>query len=456
MHISLTVYRNNNKTIDLSRTVRLSGLTSGARLELVASSKSPSVVSVALQLPQAEADGTTRLTDKIPSDTTLWRILRKFESTSPSSRNYTGRGIPVAEGQGSGAGRLYFETPVIQIMGRELVSFTDLQKTLAQLGFNSGSTLLRLNFRRTETPLEEAMIQIGQYFKDVEEEVAPEKKSDSAEAMDISSDKPHESATKDLDGPDDEAPGLTGAQNPTETASTSPKNLNPASQNVEIVTGPSQRPIAVFAPPSSSTPQAAQQAFNEADYEPTVDHAKMHQQRLKSKGQNQRLLTDAELAAQAEDQARRSAQIREVVIRVRFPDQTQVDATFTSSDTAGHLYDHVRGLMLYTEEPFNLQFNTSKGPHQIPHNPDTKLISDVGLKARELVTFVWAEGASNKARLGEPLKEEFRQKAQQLQVKEIQGVEVEEKRAPAPQSQQKDTKEKKAGIPKWLKLPGKK
>ena len=54
-------------------------------------------------------------------------------------------------------------------MGRDYATFTDLQKTLAQLGFNNGSVLLRLSFRTTDTPLEEAMELIEQYFKSVEE-----------------------------------------------------------------------------------------------------------------------------------------------------------------------------------------------------------------------------------------------------------------------------------------------
>ncbi|KAI4131652.1 MAG: hypothetical protein LQ347_002880, partial [Umbilicaria vellea] len=84
--------------------------------------------------------------------------------------NITARGAPNITNGESGAGRLFYETPVVQIIGRELSSFMDLQKTLAQLGFNSGSVLLRLSFRLSETPLEEAMGEIDQYFKSVEGE----------------------------------------------------------------------------------------------------------------------------------------------------------------------------------------------------------------------------------------------------------------------------------------------
>jgi tether containing UBX domain for GLUT4 len=166
--------RHNRKQLDLSLSYRLSGLSSGAKLELVQISRSPSVVTVGLQLPESEARGAPngRILDKFPSTTTLWMVLRKFEAgvagTGPA-RNLTSRAVPSADG-GDVAGRLYYEIPVLQILEREVSSFTDLQKTLAQLGFNSGNVLIRLSFRRTEEPIEEAMAKIGEFFKSSEDE----------------------------------------------------------------------------------------------------------------------------------------------------------------------------------------------------------------------------------------------------------------------------------------------
>src|SRR5215471_21788898 len=99
--------------MDLSISIRLSGLSSGAKLELVRLSRSPSVVSVALQLPESEAKGVSngRLLDKFPSTTTLWLILRKFEAGvaggNGMTRNLTARGaLPESSGPTS-MGRLY-------------------------------------------------------------------------------------------------------------------------------------------------------------------------------------------------------------------------------------------------------------------------------------------------------------------------------------------------------------
>jgi len=110
-----------------------------------------------------------RLTDKFPSDTTLWLILRKFESGQGANLNFTARGVTQMENGGSGAGRIFYEMPVLNVMGRELATFTDLQKTLAQLGL-SGNALIRLDFKKTDQPLEEAMATIGDYFKEPEKE----------------------------------------------------------------------------------------------------------------------------------------------------------------------------------------------------------------------------------------------------------------------------------------------
>ena len=167
--------RNNNKNLDLSRTIRLSGLSSGAKLELVKLSKTPSAISVALQLPENEREGIPngRLTDKFATSSSLWQIIRRFESATAgglgTQKNFTGRGVPSMVSGTSGAGRLYHEAPVLRIMGREYSSLTDLQKSLGQLGFTGGSVLLHLAFRTSEAPLEQAQKEIGDYFKSLEE-----------------------------------------------------------------------------------------------------------------------------------------------------------------------------------------------------------------------------------------------------------------------------------------------
>lgn len=471
--------RYKNKPLDLSRTMMLSGLSGGAKLELVTASRSPSVVSVALQLPEVEPDGTARLTDKFPSTTTLWLILRKFESVKGSTRNLTGRNSPLNKDQTSGSGRLYFETPVITAMNRELASFTDLQKTLAQLGVNSGSILLRLSFRQTEKPLEEAIAEIGQYFKEIKGE-----ETNGTHATSLATNGPNPSATiEGLTADATKSPTANTHQSPeqlsasgdsandahnlgnTDTGERRASNPDPLEQVTEqppvTVTGPSQRPISIFAPPSSSTPKAALQKEHDKDFEPTLDHMKSHQKYLQTNTQNKTLKSDAQLAAEAQDQAEKASRVKGVEIKLRFPDQSQVSATFTNSDTASTLHEHARGLMRNPQEPISLTFRAEKGRQIIPADSDVRLIQGLGLMGRVLVDVGWGDGASLAARQEPTLKEEFRAKAQEIPVPQMSGSDNVGKESgkeagalsssSSPSDVNGKAKERKGGMPKWFK-----
>jgi tether containing UBX domain for GLUT4 len=468
----LTYSRNNNKPVDLSRTFRQTGLSSGAKLELVMASRSPSVVSVALQLPEREARNVPggRLTDKFTSNTTLWMILRKFESNGMMNFNFTGRGIAQTVSGDSGAGRIYYETPVLNIMGRELSSFTDLQKTLGQLGLNSGSSLIRLNFRKTETPLEEARAEIGQYFKSMEEPATAGAHSGTAADTESTPEGAAGPVTDAITGEVNldtstampiDPPESSASSNNTTTALT-PATPSEASIPDEIVVGPNQRPISVFAPPSSKTPKAALDPHNEDDYEPTVAHAKLHQLNLQAKSRNKRLLSDAELQQQAAERAARQAAIKEVSIKVRFPDQLTVVSSFTVLDNGETLYDFVRGVIAAEDQPFSLSWMSPKGPQTIPTSTTVCLIKDLGFAGRMVVNFNWDDGASTEARSKTTLKQKYVSKAKELQVQEVAAVQAQEEESSASMRATPKDKESsgggksRGGIPKWLKLPGKK
>ncbi|KAI5307854.1 hypothetical protein KEM55_007238, partial [Ascosphaera atra] len=280
------------------------------------------VVSVALQLPENVSKGTVngRLIDKFPSNTTVWGVLRKFESGiagGSSERNLTGRAVPNTT---VGAGRLFYETPVVNAMGRELCQFTDLQKTLGQLGYNSGSVLLRLSFRVTDTPLEDAMANIETYFKSVEEDMprsmrpeaspetngnTPEKAAKDKEA-EVSGEQKAQDAQKVQNAQDEEASKEPPA--PQQVPSAMPLGTG----TDEAATVIQARPTTVFSPPKSSTPQAVQTKYDDNDYIPTIDHAKAHQQHLKATSRPTKLASDAELAAQQEATEAKLAAVQSV------------------------------------------------------------------------------------------------------------------------------------------------
>ena len=453
--------------MDLSLTVRLSGLSPGAKLELVLASRSPSVVTIALQLPESEASGVPngRLVDKFPSNTTLWLILRHFESGAPGGtrlKNFTLRGGPQTASGDSGARRLYHFTPILQIIGRELSTFEDLQKTLGQLGINSGTALLRLSFRSTITPLEEAMEHITSYFKTVEGEKSTDVHGSSVQdgepTPQISTPVISEES-QDVKAPDEhldvlEPAGLIGGER-------NNVKSNPSSSPVSPTAGPGQRAVSVFAPPSSTVPQAARQPFNEADYEPSVEHARLHQARLVNSTRNQRLPTDKEIAVQKEMKAQKAAEIKDFQIKIKFPDESSVVINFSRQDTAENLYDAVRDMLVHEAEPFLLSFRASEGPKTIPRNSRDELIGKIGLKGSVLVNFVWHEGASAIVRSGDVLKPKYAEQAKPIVVNEIEGVDVKDEIKQGSSSGKGKEKEKdgrKGGqLPKWLsKLPGKK
>lgn len=453
--------RNNKKDIDLSRTIRLSGLASGAKLELVQLSKSAGVVSVALQLPESEAQGlpNARLTDKFPSSTTLWLILRKFESgvagNVASKRNLTARGVPSTD---AGAGRLHYERPVVQIMGRELTSFTDLQKTLAQLGCNNGSILLRLSFKPSDTPLEEAMAEIEGYFHSVDGSDL-ERKDEAALGLGAV---PNEAPSEPPDAMDtaEEEEGSATISEESERPGLPVSNPQPA-EDAPRPTTSTGRPLSVFRPPSNTVPTAAQTQHNPADYTPTVEHAQVHQRMLSKSTLNKRLPTEKEIEAANLAEQERLASIKDVEIKIRMPDQSALSAKFGQTDAGAELYRFVRECLeeKWRSEAFLLRSLGVKSDSKqsvVPDDEKKLLIRDLGLRGRVLLVFGWDDvKARVEARMEKNvLREDLRRQAQEFKVQEVQVQDDEAdvgKTINVSKSEPEGGEKRKGGVPKWLK-----
>jgi tether containing UBX domain for GLUT4 len=506
------VCRHQSKTLDLSLSIRLAGLSSGSKLELVQLSRSPAVVTVALQLPEAEAHGVPngRLLDKFPSSTTLWLMLRKFESGvagGTTIRNLTARGAPATDSGDSGAGRLYYQTPVIQLMGRELSSFTDLQKSLAQLGFNGGNVLLRLNFRTTQEPLEEAMVKIIDYFKPLDEQGAVESTGNTATET-----VPPTSVTAPTTGSifEDLHLASTRTDQLDSTTIISTTSENPPSIPTAGTALPSvvSRPVTIYRPPATTTPQSTQALFREEDYVPSIEHAKSHQDRLNQQSRNARLLSDAEITAKAAAKEERLSLIKEVDVKIRFPEQSQILAKFNQTDSGTTLYSFARDCLdeSLVYEKFNLTLpgivprsggglgggsgrnhssmhsslssttttTTASPKTAILDSPDVLLIRDLGFRGRVLVNFSWDDSASVTARgstNANLLKSALRSQAQDIAVPVVPPFDVDDDKrtGDSPSSpfgklgaalrrgnEAGSGKKQTGGPPKWFKLPGKK
>lgn len=431
---NLTVRRYKNKIIDLSQTFRQTGLPSGATLELVVASRSAGVVSVALQFP----DG-ARSIDKFPSDTTLWRILRKFESAEGKNLNITGRSFAHVENGASGAGRIFYEMPSINVVGRECSTFGDLQKTLQQLGINNGTALMKLSYKRTEQPLEEAMTQIGDYFKEEAATSGPEGESSAATPVSevsnvteavarLSSVEPAsiEHKATEVTSQDTSERTTEGSTLRPETAEDSSslvipvKRPAPVSPETEPILEVNQRRIEVYLPPSSYTPLAARTPHNEEDFEPSISQLQSVQGRLQRNAQNKRLPSDAEMEREEEEKRAKLSGMKEMQIKIKFSDEYEATATLYSTDDSAMLYELVKSILEAEDQPFKLVRPDNRGKWiTVPWDKRKKLAKDLGFSFRDKVNFYWEDGASESARKAPTLKHKFLHKAKELQVPEV-------------------------------------
>ncbi|KAL6858518.1 GLUT4 regulating protein TUG domain-containing protein [Trichoderma novae-zelandiae] len=467
--------KHKQKQVDLSIPFRTSGLIAGAKLELVQKSKTPSAVQIALQLPQPEANEIPggRLIKKFPSDLSIWQVLRQFESGEASAGkniNITARGVAQTVGSdGSGAGQLFYETPVLNIMGRELGSLTDFQKTLSQLGHNSGNVLIRLTFRRTDQTLYEAMEQIGAFFKEEERVKEEEQNAASGAAQDKPQNPPVDGDTPMAEAPSEPVDNTTGALEPhdapaeaTQESATSP-SLQTSSQQTPQETKSSDpqsrlQPVNVFLAPTNSTPAAALLPADEDDFTPSIVHAQLHQARLQESSRNRRLLSDKEIEEKEAAEQAKIAAVKSVLIKVRFPDNTSSDWEVGPSDTGAFLYQAVRHVMANSEQPFHLVIPGSKAVIKDDDSPKHSLVRAYKLSGRVLVSLVWDDGVPADVRKQPFLKASFAQQGQAIKVPEIPTVE-DDKGGRSVVSQVQQAPERRDGgegsgkkMPKWLKL----
>lgn len=461
----------------------------GAKLSLVQTSRSPSVVNVALQLPESgDASGSlARLTDKFPSDTPLWQLLRRFEdgtSGNPNKEkrnyNFTQRAKPVmASGDATGSGRLNYEMPVVNIMGRELATFVDLQKTLAQLGFNQGTCLIRLTYRDSGHPMSEVMEQITTYFKAIEPP-APTPTSDThgAHGGDVGEAQSaidpegatslggiageHVSANDEttestLAEPDVAAPFSKASPSARDSPMPDFDAASPVSETVPQTARatsapPSQAPnsIAIFSPPSMTTSHTLP-THSEDDYVPTLDHAQLHQARLASESRNRKLLSDAELAAAQREREATLAKVRDVLVRIRFPDQSIAQRSFGQDAKVADVYAVCREVMENPTSTFELRVlaagSGGKPGGMIAVRQDgaegsKRLIKDLGWQGRVLVTVLWGDDVSKEIREAPSLKMEYRAKAEELKAPVLEGQEETKKEQKPAESKKEEKKGK--------------
>ncbi|EFY93292.1 UBX domain protein, putative [Metarhizium acridum CQMa 102] len=456
--------KHKQRQVDLSVPFRTSGLAGGAKLELVMRSNTPSAVQIALQIPQPDAKEIPggRLIKKFPSDLTLWKVMRQFESGEASAGkniNITARGYANTT---SGSGQLYYETPVLNIMGREFSSFPEFQKTLAQLGHNSGNVLIRLGYKRTEQTLFEAMEKISTYFKDGEENSGSDVKVDGTKTE----------AKEEIQQQDDTTmtDGVPEPQVAQEDSSPSQPELEPAHSTAPVeqdapnesatASSPTSQdpfqPVNVFLAPTGTTPAAALVPASETDFTPTIAHAQLHQARLLEGSRNKRLLSDKELEEKAAAEEARIASIKSILVRVRFPDNTSSEWQVSPNETGAFLYQAVRHVMADATQQFHLVLPGGKDIIKDSNGENHNLVKSYKLSGRVLVNLVWEDSVPEAIRKQPFLRANVARQGQAVKVPDLPKVGDAPEPGPATEAPNKeDRKDKGDGtkkIPKWLKL----
>lgn len=480
--------RHKQKNVDLTVPFRIAGLAGGAKLDLVVRSKSPAPVAVAVAIPppDSQAFNNGRLGVTVPSSFTIWQVLRQIENLPDAINaklNITARGVAsMNNGQATGSGQLLYEAPVLNIMGRELGSFADYQRTLSQLGYNSGSVLIRLVYKTPGITFFEAQEQISQYFKEVEQDEAgkptpstgtPSQPTPSTqeEASSVSAEPSPTVQMQDAPAANDtpeSAPLVATEPAGTEAA---PQPIPPTSAESTSAGQPPAvpqdplAPIGIFSAPSSSTPAAARAAISETDFTPSIAHAQLHQARLLEGSRNKRLLSDKQLAEQAAATEQRLSAVKSIEVKVRFPDNTSATWVITHDDTGAKLYKAVRSVMDDPSLPFHLVVPGTKNVIRDVDAADNRVIRAHKLTGRVLVNLVWDDGAPAAARGKAFLKSSASQAARDIEVPDVPVVEEKEEKRPEKQPQQKQESSSQGGIGedamkkkigKFFKLPGKK
>ncbi|KAI1779898.1 putative UBX domain protein [Hypoxylon cercidicola] len=455
------------KQLDMSQTWRTSGLIQGAKLELVVRSNTPTAINVALQLPSPEATlfpPAGRLTEKLSTDYTLWKVLRQFESgraAEGKNLNITARGVAqTASGTTSGSGQLYYETPVLIIDTRTFSSFADFQKTLSQLGYTSGSgVLIRLSFKKSDKTLADAMGEISQFFKTEADETQETQESTVPPAAasgepTASTDTPNIPPAQTSDTPE------ANASEAVQTNDAGGVEAPPAdAMDVDEPPSSDHRQVTIYSAPTSNTPAAVFRTEPDEAFAPRIEHAQSHQRQLKAAGENKRLLSDKELEEKAAAAAAKVAAVKSIRIRVRFPDNFSAEWTFGPDDTGAALYSEVRKIMANDAAPFKLALppGTKTVIRDDGSGPASRLIGGYKLNSNTLVNFMWDESVPAEIRKQPFLKRSAAGQAQQVVVPEVPEVQGGDEAGPsanvsAPAPKPKTDREgSMLKTPKWLK-----
>ncbi|KAJ2005733.1 hypothetical protein GGI04_002134 [Coemansia thaxteri] len=391
----------NAKPLDLTLPIRFANLPQGAKLTLKQRSSSSSAanspklaqgasptVKVALQLV-----GSSRIIADFDPSATLWDIIvaaenspdhrlnltNKFKpaaATSPSDfgeKKPWGSGflqtlLSAATGSRSGSSSpqqqqqqqstgptsppqaLFYQQPVLLLLNKEYSSNVELQQTtLKSLGFTTGSLMIRFSYRSATSPTLLVPMQAAD---------AP-KKSDGHASL---SPQPNPETLSPIAVPAVSPPSPPQQQQQQQVSQDLPPfGVVPSAPASKIDPAPkpdttpapalAARQVRVFsAPLPNSAPLSARIVLPESFYEAGSDDLKILVATQRARVTESEKGFSSRIKQEEEDKrlhAEFKSKYPRALIRFRFPDQVQVQATFSShTETVADLYTFLQGVLL--------------------------------------------------------------------------------------------------------------
>lgn len=382
--------------LDLSLPVRLTKLIQNAKLELVEATAQakrrdtgPSEVVIRLRVEDLAPQFSDKLVASFPTaSTTLWQVLAYFERVS--GINFTKRVYTKSLNGSSGV--LMFEIPIVQAFNRRFVKLEEFAGSLVDLGLSNKQETLRVRFEKTEMMFHDAIELQNKLFGRVSDttETAPEETT----PREIT---PRETAPQSTPAKEvvrELSPVLNQVnQSPEksiEPTSTEINNdtatLQPADQAEPSSTVPPDRNIQVYLP---STAQRVIADDDDSAYVVSVAQIqRLHEQIQKvSAPKDSPLLTKALREKHAQE---KQQQVSAIQIRIRLPDQTNLEAEFAPTETVAAVAAFVRSVLSSSDLPFNLFMSP---PKTILTDTAAQLGRDLRLGRRTLLFLEWRYGA---------------------------------------------------------------
>lgn len=339
---------------------RLTNLGKNAKLQLIKAKKKVKKENVVVkvnaeELPEGFSDS---LVSEFGPGTSVYAILRYFEKKS---------GIKFTEREKSG----YWEMPEVQTFNSQLKSIEELGQSLEILGIVDGKTALRVRFKMTNIKIDEAKEKLHGLNSEI---TMMEKFDDKKLTGKVKEDSKSQDVKKEQveEGKSVPAPS---------------ENINIDSSNTIV-----NRNAQVFVPsekereiPDDDTDNAT---MNTAQFQKY--RKQLNAQSGLSEQENGTLTTKR---LREKDAVKPAKVFEKITVRVRFPDQTHIQAQFNSTETIGHLYEFVKSNLNTPNIAFLL---LTAQPTRYLADPNQVLGGDeLQFNARQLVYFEWddKEGA---------------------------------------------------------------